>query len=69
MEKININKIIEQNENVKFPCGICCTRINYCRDCRYMEMDNDFYNDGTRRCAYKGRWIRPSTPACPNFKY
>ncbi len=46
--------------------GKLCT--NYCRDCRYMEMDNDAYNDGTRRCAYKGEWLRPSTPACANFQ-
>lgn len=52
MEKINIKEVIEQNKDAKFPCGTCCA--NYCRDCRYMEMDNDHYNDGTRRCAWKG---------------
>lgn len=67
MEKMDIQKIIERNKDVEFPSGVCCA--NRCADCRYMEMDNDHYNDGTRRCAYYGRWLRPSSPACPNFKY
>ncbi|MBQ8232282.1 MAG: hypothetical protein IJZ34_10220 [Lachnospiraceae bacterium] len=67
MEKINIKEIIKQNEGVDFPDGVCCA--NRCSDCRYMEMDNNAYNDGTRRCAYYGKWLSPATPACPNFKY
>lgn len=67
MEQKNIQKIIERNKEAKFPCGICCA--NRCADCRYMEMDNDHYNDGTRRCAWKGEWLRPSTPACYKFSY
>lgn len=63
--KSNIKNLIEQNKTSSFPSGICCA--NYCRDCRYMEMDNDHYNDGTRRCSYKGCWLSPYTPACPNF--
>ena len=59
--------LIQTLQNKSFPKGVCCA--NRCADCRYMEMDNDAYNDGTRRCAYKGRWLSPSTPACPNFKY
>ena len=53
---------------VVLPEGYFCAR-NYCRDCRYIEMDNDFYNDGTRRCAYRGEWVRPSQEACPKFEY
>lgn len=67
MKQISIKEIIEQNKDAEFPNGTCCA--NRCADCRYMEMDNDHYNDGTRRCAYKGCWLRPSTPACPNFSY
>lgn len=67
MEKKITQKALEQIKTMQFPCGTCCA--NCCRDCRYMEMDNDHYNDGTRRCAYKGAWLRPSTPACPNFSY
>lgn len=67
MEQKNLKEIIEQNKNTIFPCGTCCA--NRCADCRYMEMDNDHYNDNTRRCAYYGRWLSPSTPACPNFSY
>lgn len=67
MDQKEIQKIIEKNQNVNFPHGTCCA--NRCADCRYMEMDNDHYNDGTRRCSYYGRWLRPSSPACPNFKY
>lgn len=58
-------RLSSQREGV-FPAGRCCS--DHCRDCAYMEMDNDHYNDGTRRCAYKGEWLRPSTPACPNFR-
>lgn len=70
----NINKTviaeaIEANSDTKFPCGTCCATNHRCAECRHMEMDNDHYNDGTRRCAYKGRWLRPSTPACPYFSY
>lgn len=67
MAKKNVKEILEQNKMIEFPCGTCCA--NYCRDCRYMEMENNHYNDGTRRCKYKGAWLPPSTPACPNFSY
>lgn len=62
-----MHKREDSNVTNHFPEGICCS--NYCRDCRYMEMDNDHYSDGTRRCSYKGEWLRPSTPACSNFSY
>ena len=66
----NAKKISE----MALKCAHCelrkgCMNGNYCRDCRYMEMENDFYNDGTRRCSYKGTWLRPGTPACGNFQY
>lgn len=61
-----INSYLEFIKKCKVESGIFCT--NYCRDCRYMEMDNNAWNDGTRRCAYKGEWLRPSTPACPRFE-
>lgn len=67
MEQKKISEIIEQNKEARFPCGTCCA--NRCADCRYMEMDNDHYNDETRRCAYYGKWLRPSSTACPNFEY
>ena len=67
MDQKNIKEVLEQNKEAKFPCGTCCA--NYCRDCRYMEMDNDHYNDGTRRCSWKGEWLYPSTPACYKFSY
>lgn len=62
-----IQKLIEQNKGVKFPEGTCCA--NRCADCRYMEMDNNHYNDGTRRCSWKGVWLSPATPACHKFTY
>ena len=67
MEKIKNKEAIKLNQETKFPCGTCCA--NCCADCRYMEMDNDHYNDGTRRCSWKGEWLRPSTPACHKFTY
>ena len=67
MKKINIEEAIKLNQEVKFPCGTCCA--NRCADCRYMEMDNNHYNDGKRRCAWRGEWLYPSTPACYNFSY
>lgn len=67
MNNYDLEKLIQENRHCKFPEGFFCS--NYCKDCRYMEMDNDFYNDGTRRCAYKGEWLRPSSPACPNFSF
>lgn len=67
MEQKSIKEIIEQNKNATFPYGTCCA--NRCADCRHMEMDNDHYNDGTRRCGYKSTWLSPATPACPNFSY
>lgn len=65
--KYDIHKMTQKAAEATFPKGNCCARC--CRDCAYMEMENDHYNDGTRRCAYKGEWLRPSTPACPNFQY
>ena len=62
-----LTKWIELNRDCKMKDGVLCA--NYCRDCRYMEMENDHYNDGTRRCAYKGTWLPPRTPACPNFQW
>lgn len=54
----------------------CCTGMmgddwhnQHCRDCRYMEMDNNFWNDGTRRCSWKGEWLSPSSPACYKFTW
>lgn len=67
MKQGDIKKIIAENKNVQFPYGTCCS--NRCADCRYMEMDNDHYNDGTRRCAWRGEWLPPSTPACYKFSY
>ena len=67
MKEKDLNMTIESVKDCRFPVGVCCA--NRCADCRYMEMDNDHYNDGTRRCSYKGRWLPPSTPACPNFKW
>lgn len=52
---------------IVLPKGHFCA--NRCSDCRYLEMDNDFYNDGTRRCAWKGEWVRPSQEACYKFEY
>ena len=63
----SVKEILDQNQKINFPEGMCCA--NRCADCRYMEMDNNHYNDGTRRCAYKGTWLSPATPACPNFSY
>ncbi|MCI9105070.1 MAG: hypothetical protein HFG57_03785 [Lachnospiraceae bacterium] len=56
-----------ENSKFKLPEGHFCA--NYCRDCRYIEMENNFYNDGTRRCAFKGEWVRPSQEACSRFEY
>ena len=47
----NIKTLIQENKDCKMEKGVLCAQ--HCRDCRYMEMDNDHYNDGTRRCAYK----------------
>lgn len=33
-----------------------------CGDCRHLELDADAH--GLRRCAYFGKWVRPSDPAC-----
>ena len=63
----NVKDLVEINRECHFPCGKCLA--NRCRDCRYMEMDNDHYNDGTRRCSYKGQWISPSSTACANFSW
>ena len=67
MKEINIQELMEQIKHTEFPEGTCCA--NRCADCRYMEMDNDAYNDGTRRCAWRGEWLKPSTPACYKFSY
>lgn len=65
-----MKKIIElakENKMCKMCDGKLCT--NYCRDCVHMDLDNAPYGDGTRRCSYKGQWLKPSTPACAYFKY
>lgn len=61
---------VEQGKNkvVVLPEGYFCAN-NRCRDCRYLEMDNDFYNDGTRRCSWRGEWVKPSQEACHKFQY
>ncbi len=65
--KSEIKDFINRNEDCKIKeCPLCG---NHCRDCRHLEMDNDYYNDGTRRCDYKGTWVRPSDPACGNFAF
>lgn len=63
----NVENWISQSLLAKFPAGTCCAE--HCRDCAYLEMENDHYNDGTRRCDYRDEWVRPSAPACPNFTY
>ncbi len=58
---------MKTNEKViSLPKGHFCA--NHCRDCRHLEMDNDAWNDGTRRCDWKGEWVRPSAEACPRFE-
>ena len=65
--KNEIKELIIKNRGCEInECMLCG---NHCRDCRHLEMDNDYYNDGTRRCDYKGTWVRPSDPACGNFSY
>lgn len=66
-KSFGIYDLIQMNQGANFPEGVCCAE--HCRDCAYIEMDNDHYNDGTRRCAYRGEWVRPSSPACPKFRY
>lgn len=60
---------VEKMNQKKFalPEGYFCA--NHCKDCRYLEIDNDFYNDGTRRCAWKGEWVRLGQEACSKFEY
>lgn len=65
--KYDVKNWISQTNAAKFPSGTCCAER--CRDCAYIEMDNDHYNDGTRRCDYRGEWVHPSDPACPRFTY
>lgn len=62
-----VESFLKSSSIPQFPSGICCA--NHCRDCAYMEMENNHYNDGTRRCSYKGEWLPPYSPACPNFRY
>lgn len=64
--KKDLNLVIKAGMKCMLKKGVLCT--NYCRDCRFMEMDNNEWNDGTRRCSYKGEWLRPSTPACSRFE-
>ena len=68
MKKLTVEAYLERNLKMKVPEGTCCYEPR-CRDCAYMEMDNDHYNDGTRRCAYKGEWLSPSSYVCANFTY
>ena len=46
MKEINIQELLEQIKHTEFPEGTCCA-TNYCRDCRYMEMDNDGRQEDT----------------------
>ena len=49
--KSEIKDFINRNEDCKIKeCPLCG---NHCRDCRHLEIDNDYYNDGTRRCDHK----------------
>lgn len=61
-----LKDLLTMNEECKLQEGTLCAY--HCRDCRYLEMDNNFWNDGTRRCDWKGRWVKPSDPACGYFK-
>ena len=63
----NIKTLIQENKDCKMEKGVLCAQ--HCRDSRYMEMENDHYNDGNRRCAYKGCWLPPSTEACAAFQW
>lgn len=65
--KNEIKKLIEQNKGVQFPEGTCCA--NRCWECRYLERDNNAYNDGTRRCSWKNSWVSITAPACHKFSY
>ncbi len=67
MEK-KMTEVLERQRTAEFPCMDCCAK-NRCADCRYMEMDNDAYNDGTRRCAWRGEWLSPATEACWKFTW
>lgn len=65
-KNVTLKELIQQNKTASVEgCTFC--RKEHCRDCAYMEMDNDFWNDGTRRCAYKGTWLKPSSEACWKF--
>lgn len=43
----NIKTLIQENKDCKMEKGVLCAQ--HCRDCRYMEMENDHYNDGNGR--------------------
>ena len=63
-------KIVEERKEIQavnLPKFILCSGER-CRDCAYIEMDNDHYGDGTRRCSFKGEWVRPGDPACARFR-
>lgn len=51
----NIKTLIQENKDCKMEKGVLCAQ--HCRDCRYMEMENDHYNDGNRRCACQTRRV------------
>lgn len=42
MKKLTVEAYLERNLKMKFPEGTCCYEPR-CRDCAYMEMDNDHY--------------------------
>lgn len=63
-----LDEIIKMNENSTFPNGMCGSGER-CSQCRFIDMDNNMYNDGTRHCRERGRWVYPSDPACPRFKW
>lgn len=66
-KQYDVKTWISRDNMGKFPCGTCCAE--HCRDCAHIEMENDHYNDGTRRCDYRGEWVHPYDSACPNFTY
>ena len=60
-----MKEMIEQCKKTKFPEGTCCA--NRCWDCRYLERDNNAYNDGTRRCSWLNEWVSVTKAACYKF--
>ena len=61
-----LTNVILRNKICQLTCDVLCA--HRCKECGYIEMDNDFWNDGTRRCDWRGEWVDPYQPACPYFK-